>query len=125
MYRPTKECNWRSIWEERVWQSLCSQPPSFIPYATHLLTEVLEEKKSKILQLGNEENLLVLLHIIVKLPLWMDFALRNLLTSVVLLYWSNLIWKEWKRFCPKLGKGKKGKFLGRTSDLNKCVPIFL
>lgn len=72
---------------------LCSQPPSFIPRCTHLLIQGPEEKKSKVLQFENEENLLVLLHLIVKLPLWIDSALHNLLPSVTLFYWSNLIWK--------------------------------
>lgn len=66
---------------------LCSQPPSFIPHCMHLLILVPGEKKSKVLQLENEENLLVLLHMIVKLPLWIDFSLHNLM----LFYWSNLI----------------------------------
>lgn len=46
-------------------------------------------QKSKVLQFENEENLLVLLHLIVKLPLWIDSALHNLLPSVMLFYWSN------------------------------------
>lgn len=66
---------------------LCSKPPSFIPHCMHLLILVPGEKKSKVLQLENEENLLVLLHMIVKLPLWIDFSLHNLM----LFYWSNLI----------------------------------
>lgn len=62
---------------------LCSQPPSFIP-CIHLLIEVPGEKKSEVLQLENEENLLVLLHTIAKLPLWIGFALHDLLLCVLL-----------------------------------------
>lgn len=82
MYRPTEECHWRNVWEKRVWQSvyhLCAPSHPLLSLTACTFQLKSQGRKSKALQLENDENLLVLLHIIVKLQLWIDFALYNLL----------------------------------------------
>lgn len=103
IYRLAKECSWgkhmgtqgveKCVSTFLVLPATLSYPSMHSPSYWSPRGGVTDYKSPKVLQLENGENLPVLLHILLKLLLWIDFALRDLLPSILLFYWSHLIGK--------------------------------